>query len=76
MIGSILHCAGKSPTIVNGADMKNFIDPGSPFASARIGDGDIFVSEVDESDGSIALFEPHVMQGVVVEAVNLIRDWS
>ena len=60
MIGWILHCAGKSPTIVNGADMKNFIDPGSPFASARIGDGDIFVSEVDESDGSIALFEPHV----------------
>ncbi len=60
MIGWILHCAGKSPTIVNGADMRNFIDPGSPFASARIGDGDIFVSEVDESDGSIALFEPHM----------------
>jgi UDP-N-acetylmuramate--alanine ligase len=60
MIGWILHRAGKSPTIMNGADMKNFIDPGSPLASARVGDGDIFVSEVDESDGSIALFEPHV----------------
>ena len=60
MIGWILHRAGKSPTIMNGADMKNFIDPGSPFASARIGDSDIFVSEVDESDGSIALFKPRV----------------
>src|SRR6202050_1285709 len=60
MIGWILHCAGKSPTIMNGADMKNFIDPGAPFASARVGDGDIFVSEVDESDGSVAFFGPGV----------------
>src|ERR1700716_3215568 len=39
MIGWILHRAGKSPTIMNGADMKNFIDVGSPVASARVGDG-------------------------------------
>jgi UDP-N-acetylmuramate--alanine ligase len=68
MIGWILHRAGKSPTIMNGADMKNFIDPGSPFASARVGDGDIFVSEVDESDGSIALFEPRI---AVVNNISL-----
>ena len=68
MIGWILHRAGKSPTIVNGADMKNFIGPGSPFASALVGDGDIFVSEVDESDGSIAHFEPHV---AVVNNISL-----
>jgi UDP-N-acetylmuramate--alanine ligase len=68
MIGWILHRAGKSPTIMNGADMKNFTDSGSPFASARIGDGDIFVSEVDESDGSIALFKPHV---AVVNNISL-----
>jgi UDP-N-acetylmuramate--alanine ligase len=60
MIGWILHRAGKNPTIMNGADMKNFIDMGSPFASARIGEGEAFVSEVDESDGSIAFFEPRV----------------
>jgi UDP-N-acetylmuramate--alanine ligase len=60
MLGWILHRAGKNPTIMNGADMKNFVDPDSPFASARIGDGEIFVSEVDESDGSIALFTPRV----------------
>jgi UDP-N-acetylmuramate--alanine ligase len=60
MIGWILHRAGKSPTIMNGADMKNFIGAGSPFASARVGNGEVFVSEVDESDGSIAFFKPHV----------------
>jgi UDP-N-acetylmuramate--alanine ligase len=60
MLGWILHRAGKSPTIMNGADMKNFIDVASPFASARIGEGEVFVSELDESDGSISLFEPRV----------------
>src|SRR5437588_12112228 len=60
MVGWILHRAGKNPTIMNGADMKNFIDAGSPFASARIGEGEVFVSEVDESDGSIAFFEPRL----------------
>src|SRR5206468_6149832 len=68
MIGWILHRAGKSPTIMNGADMKNFIDAGTPFASARVGDGDIFVSEVDESDGSIAMFEPRI---AVVNNISL-----
>ncbi len=68
MIGWILHCAGKSPTIMNGADMKNFIGLGSTFTSARVGDGDIFVSEVDESDGSIALFKPRI---AVVNNVSL-----
>src|SRR3982074_2932008 len=37
MIGWILHRAGKSPTIMNGADMKNFLDAGAPFASAKVG---------------------------------------
>jgi UDP-N-acetylmuramate--alanine ligase len=60
MIGWILHRAGKSPTIMNGADMKNFAAAGSAFASARIGEGETFVSEVDESDGSIAFFRPRV----------------
>src|SRR5215475_2563651 len=68
MIGWILHRAGRSPTIMNGADMKNFIDAGSPFASARVGEGDIFVSEVDESDGSITLFEPRI---AVVNNISL-----
>jgi UDP-N-acetylmuramate--alanine ligase len=68
MIGWILHRAGRSPTIMNGADMKNFIGDGSPVASARLGEGDIFVSEVDESDGSIVLFEPRM---AVVNNISL-----
>lgn len=60
MIGWIMTAAGRDPTIMNGAVMKNFVAPDAPFASARVGSGDLFVSEVDESDGSIALYRPTV----------------
>lgn len=60
MTGWILTCAGRDPTIMNGAVMKNFAHADAPFASARVGQGDTFVSEVDESDGSIALYRPAV----------------
>src|SRR5262245_60227684 len=60
MIGWILQQAGRDPTIMNGAVMKNFITPQIPFASAVVGSGDVFISEVDESDGSIALFRPQI----------------
>jgi UDP-N-acetylmuramate--alanine ligase len=60
MIGWILTDAGMDPTIMNGGVMKNFVADDAPFASARVGKGDVFVSEVDESDGSIALFTPEV----------------
>jgi UDP-N-acetylmuramate--alanine ligase len=60
MIGWILTEAGLDPTIMNGAVMKNFVADDTPFASARVGQSRIFVSEVDESDGSIALFTPEV----------------
>lgn len=60
MIGWILTDAGHDPTIMNGAVMKNFVAPEAPFASARVGKGVDFVAEVDESDGSIALYRPQV----------------
>lgn len=60
MIGWILHRTGRDPTIMNGAVMKNFITPEVPFASAVVGASDLFVSEVDESDGSIARYTPHI----------------
>lgn len=60
MTGWILHETGRDPTIMNGAVMKNFVSPDAPFASARVGQGGAFVSEVDESDGSIALYRPKV----------------
>lgn len=60
MAGWIFEQAGLKPTIMNGAVMKNFVAPDVPFASAVVGTGDAFVSEVDESDGSIALYHPKV----------------
>lgn len=60
MAGWILAHAGLDPTIMNGGVMKNFVSADAPFASARVGHGEIFVSEVDESDGSIALYTPEV----------------
>ena len=60
MIGWILHQASRDPTIMNGAIMKNFITPQIPFAGAVVGSGEAFISEVDESDGSIALFNPRI----------------
>src|ERR1700689_2875078 len=60
MIGWILSATGRDPTVMNGAVMKNFAGPEALFASALVGAGDIFVSEVDESDGSIARYTPHV----------------
>lgn len=60
MIAWILHEAGHNPTVMNGAVMKNFVSPKNPYPSARIGDPGLFVSEVDESDGSIALYRPTI----------------
>ncbi|HEX5237138.1 MAG TPA: Mur ligase family protein [Sphingomicrobium sp.] len=60
MIGWILHACHRPPTVMNGAVMKNFVTPSAPFASALVGDPELFVSEVDESDGSIALYRPEI----------------
>jgi UDP-N-acetylmuramate--alanine ligase len=68
MAGWILHATGRDPTVMNGAVMTNFVTPDVPFASALVGHGDIFVSEVDESDGSIAQYTPHV---AVVNNISL-----
>ena len=60
MLGWILHHAGREPTIMNGAVMTNFASKERPFASAVAGGQTLYVSEVDESDGSIALYRPAV----------------
>lgn len=68
MIAWMLDQAGRDPTVMNGAVMKNFVDADHPFASARIGSPALFVSEVDESDGSIARYDPTV---AVVSNISL-----
>ena len=68
MIGWILKRVGHDPTVMNGAEMTNFITPDTPFASALVGQGAAFVAEVDESDGSIARYRPTV---AVVNNISL-----
>jgi UDP-N-acetylmuramate--alanine ligase len=60
MIGWILYATRRDPTVMNGAVMKNFVSGDSPYASAIVGESGIFVSEVDESDGTIALYSPTI----------------
>jgi len=60
MIGWILYATRRDPTVMNGAVMKNFVSADAMFASSLVGEGDAFVSEVDESDGTIALYNPSV----------------
>ena len=74
MIGWILHACHRQPTVMNGAVMKNFVSPSSPFASALVGDPELFVSEVDESDGSIALYQPTVAVLTNVSLDHLAMD--
>ena len=68
MVAWIMHHAGRKPTVVNGAVMKNFVTDDQPFASALVGGADNFVAEVDESDGSIARYNPTV---AVVSNISL-----
>ena len=60
MLGWILADVGRDPTIMNGAVMTNFVSPERPVASAVPGGESLYVSEVDESDGSISLYRPAV----------------
>ncbi|MCB9987485.1 MAG: UDP-N-acetylmuramate--alanine ligase [Rhodospirillales bacterium] len=54
MIAYILKEAGLDPTVMCGGVMKNY------GVTALAGKGDVFVTECDESDGSIALYDPDV----------------
>ena len=74
MIGWILHACYRQPTVMNGAVMKNFVSPSAPFASALVGDPELFVSEVDESDGSIALYHPTVAVLTNISLDHLAMD--
>lgn len=60
MVAWILQADTSVPTVVNGAVMGNFARPGAPYASAVAGKGEVFAAEIDESDGSIALYTPSV----------------
>lgn len=61
MTGWMLHALGLKPTIANGGIMPNFVgNPASLMGNAVVGDGDLFVAEMDESDGTIEYFTPYI----------------
>ena len=54
MIATVLTQTGYDPTVMNGGIIRNFK------TNMRVGQGGIFVTETDESDGSIALYNPSI----------------
>lgn len=60
MLGYILHEMSQNPTVMNGAVFRNFVTDENPFATALSGSPDLFITEADESDGSIALYNPTI----------------
>lgn len=61
MTGWMLHALGLDPTIINGGIMPNFVGhPGSLIGNALAGGSDLCVAEMDESDGTIALYTPAI----------------
>lgn len=50
MIAFLLKESGRDPTVMNGGIFLNYIAE-KPYATAFVGQGDVFVTEVDESDG-------------------------
>lgn len=60
MIGYVQYHAEKNPTVMNGAVFRDFQTPDTPYATALYGDRHLFVTEADESDGSIALYNPTI----------------
>jgi UDP-N-acetylmuramate--alanine ligase len=59
MVGHILAASGRRPTVVNGGIMVN-VRREPLLGNALPGDPDLPVIEADESDGTIAYYQPHV----------------
>ena len=59
MVAYTLDFAGKSPTVIVGGCIKNYIN-NSHLGNAKTGKSDIMSIEADESDGSIVLYKPRI----------------
>ena len=59
MIGHILYQTKRNPTVINGGIMLNAVAP-PHLGNAMCGDPTLPVVEADESDGTIALYDPKV----------------
>ncbi len=56
MMAYALSRLNKNPTMMNGAVVKDFQNKEDPYATYLNGAPELFVSEIDESDGSIELY--------------------
>jgi UDP-N-acetylmuramate--alanine ligase len=61
MIGFLLKEAGLDPSVMNGGIFRNYAQE-NPYSTAFVGGGDVFVTEVDESDGIdvVTAYEPDI----------------
>jgi UDP-N-acetylmuramate--alanine ligase len=61
MIGFLLKEAGMDPSVMNGGVFRNYMKD-NPYSTAFVGGGDMFVTEVDESDGIdvVTAYEPDI----------------
>jgi len=61
MAATMFYELGLDPTVMNGGQVKNLqTDMSAAGGNFLIGKGDAFISEMDESDGSIDLFTPAI----------------
>lgn len=70
MIAHVLRENGRDPTVVNGGRMLNSL-PCDPLSSVWTGDSELTVIEADESDGSIAGYNPAVAAVTTVSLDHL-----
>ncbi|MBW1975754.1 MAG: UDP-N-acetylmuramate--L-alanine ligase [Deltaproteobacteria bacterium] len=70
MIGAVLHEAGMDPTVVIGGRLNAW------GTNARMGNGNFFVAEADESDGTFLLLSPSiaVVTNIDREHMDYYRD--
>ncbi len=59
MIGHILCKTGRDPTVINGGIMRDVVQA-QGLGNAICGDAELLVIEADESDGTIALYDPTI----------------
>lgn len=57
MLATILLELGVNPSMVNGGEVRNIA---SRFPGVHVGREDVFLAEMDESDGSIAAYNPAI----------------
>ena len=70
MVGTLLHEAGVDPTVVIGGRLNSW------GTNAKLGSGDFFVAEADESDGTFLKLTPSiaVVTNIDLEHMDYYRD--